>query len=235
MKAERINKDQIRFTLTQDDLTERNIQVSELAYGSDKTKALFDEMMSEAYRQFGIDFSEKPLMIEAIPLSENSLTVTVTKVSGAAEIGSLFGANVPVENRLPGSEQKGLPGSAAGKGKRSSAGQNKENVLPNGSDMAIYVFSSYLSLSECMARMPAKLNVKSELYADLATREYFLVVHLRKITPEVRYAVSLLSQFADEWFCGGHALLLVQEQYQLIIKTRAIQKLSQVEQAEDVV
>ena len=48
MKAERINQDQIRFTLSAQDLQERNLKVSELAYGSEKTKALFDDMVKTA-------------------------------------------------------------------------------------------------------------------------------------------------------------------------------------------
>ena len=48
MKAERINKNQIRFTLNKADLQERQLKVTELAYGSDKTKALFDDMMHTA-------------------------------------------------------------------------------------------------------------------------------------------------------------------------------------------
>ena len=57
MKAERINQDQIRFTLSEIDLQQRNLKVSELAYGSEKTKALFADMMKTALDQFGMDFS----------------------------------------------------------------------------------------------------------------------------------------------------------------------------------
>ena len=91
MKAERINKNQIRFTLNKADLQERQLKVTELAYGSDKTKALFDDMMHTALTEFGFDFSEKPLMIEAIPISEESLMITVTKVSSQNDLAALFG------------------------------------------------------------------------------------------------------------------------------------------------
>ena len=41
MKIEKINDRQIRCTLTKEDLASREIKLSELAYGSDKAKALF--------------------------------------------------------------------------------------------------------------------------------------------------------------------------------------------------
>ena len=68
MKAERINKDQVRFTIDESDLQARNLQVSELAYGSRKTQALFDDMMKQAMEMFGLDFSNRSLMIEDTPL-----------------------------------------------------------------------------------------------------------------------------------------------------------------------
>ena len=72
MKAERINQNQIRFTLGAEDLKNRDIKLSELSYGSDKTKALFQDMMNTAQKEFGFDFSAQPIMIEAVPLPSAS-------------------------------------------------------------------------------------------------------------------------------------------------------------------
>ena len=41
MKIERLNENQIRCTLSKEDLVNREIKLSELAYGSDKAKRLF--------------------------------------------------------------------------------------------------------------------------------------------------------------------------------------------------
>ena len=41
MKLEKLNDNQIRCTLTKDDLADRQIKLSELAYGSEKAKMLF--------------------------------------------------------------------------------------------------------------------------------------------------------------------------------------------------
>ena len=48
MKIEKMNDHQIRCTLTSEDLATRNIKLSELAYGSEKTRALFRDMMQQA-------------------------------------------------------------------------------------------------------------------------------------------------------------------------------------------
>ena len=50
MKIEKINENQIRCTLTRADLEKRQIKLSELAYGSEKARALFREMMLQAFQ-----------------------------------------------------------------------------------------------------------------------------------------------------------------------------------------
>ena len=45
MRIEKINDKQIRCTLNQNDLKEREIEISELAYGSAKAKALFRDLI----------------------------------------------------------------------------------------------------------------------------------------------------------------------------------------------
>ena len=45
MKIEKLNDNQIRCTLTRADLAARQLQLSELAYGTEKAKSLFHDMM----------------------------------------------------------------------------------------------------------------------------------------------------------------------------------------------
>lgn len=41
MKIEKVNEQQIRCTLTREDLLNRELKISELAYGTEKAKSLF--------------------------------------------------------------------------------------------------------------------------------------------------------------------------------------------------
>ena len=64
MKIEKINENQIRCTLTKEDLDSHQIRISELAYGTEKAKRLFRDMMQQAQIQFGFEADNIPLMIE---------------------------------------------------------------------------------------------------------------------------------------------------------------------------
>lgn len=90
MKIEKINDRQIRCTLTKEDLASREIKISELAYGSEKAKALFQDMMRMAARDFGFEADNMPLMIEAIPLSMDALLLVITKVDDPEELDARF-------------------------------------------------------------------------------------------------------------------------------------------------
>ena len=243
MKAERINQDQIRFTLSEADLTSRNLQMSELSYGSEKTKALFDDMMRAAYEQFGVDFSQKPLMIEAIPLSERSLTITVTRVTGAAELGSLFGANFGEKGEMRSPDGSASPWGPvwndpsfqgpSGSGLKEQDDNRIFPEMPDTTDGVIYLFDRMEDLLLVASRISSGLKLKNALYSDEGKGVFYLVVNYKKIDPEIRYVVSLLSHFASEWFWGRHAELIVREHAKVSIKAKALQKLGAIERLDD--
>lgn len=85
MKIEKINDNQIRCTLSKADLEDRDIKLSELAYGSGKTRELFQDMMQKANDDFGFEVGDIPLMVEAIPISPETIVLVVTKVDNPEE------------------------------------------------------------------------------------------------------------------------------------------------------
>lgn len=90
MKIEKISDRQIRCTLSRDDLVDRELRISELAYGSEKAKALFRDMMQQANYEFGFEAEDIPLMIEAIPVSPECLILVITKVEDPDELDTRF-------------------------------------------------------------------------------------------------------------------------------------------------
>lgn len=90
MRIEKINEKQIRCTLNQKDLKDREIGISELAYGTAKAKALFRDMMQQASYELGFDADDIPLMIEAIPLLPEALILVITKVEEPDELDTRF-------------------------------------------------------------------------------------------------------------------------------------------------
>lgn len=97
MKIERINDNQIRCILNKSDLVDRHLKISELAYGSEKAKELFRDMMEQASIDFGFEADDIPLMIEAIPTSRDSIILIITKVEDPEEFEEKFSHYSPNE------------------------------------------------------------------------------------------------------------------------------------------
>lgn len=90
MKIEKVNENQIRCTLSREDLEDRQIKLSELAYGSEKAKNLFHDMIQQANYEFGFEADDIPLMVEAIPLSGENIILQITKVEYPDELDTRF-------------------------------------------------------------------------------------------------------------------------------------------------
>jgi len=95
MRIEKVNERQIRCTLTKADLADRELKISELAYGTEKAKLLFRDMMRQAEYQFGFEAEDIPLMIEAIPLSGEAIVLIITKVDDPEELDTRFSRFAP--------------------------------------------------------------------------------------------------------------------------------------------
>ena len=104
MKIEKINDNQIKCTLNRSDLASRQIKLSELAYGTEKAKSLFRDMMQQAAVEFGFEAEDIPLMIEAIPVSGDCIVLVITKVEDPEELDTRFSRFAPSMDEIDGDE-----------------------------------------------------------------------------------------------------------------------------------
>lgn len=88
MKIEKISDTQVKFILSQDDLAGKDIKLEDLTVSSDKTKELFQDILSQALDECGFAIDDAPLMVEALPVALDSIMIIVTKLSGEQEIKS---------------------------------------------------------------------------------------------------------------------------------------------------
>ncbi len=96
MKIEKINDRQIRCVLTKADLDDRKMRFSELVCGGEKARGLFRDMMIQASREFGFNFNNNPLMVEAVTAGKDQLVLIITRVDDPGEIDSRFHKALPL-------------------------------------------------------------------------------------------------------------------------------------------
>lgn len=98
MKIERLSENSIRCTLNRADLDSRELKISELAYGTEKAKSLFKDMIAQASFECGFEAEDIPLMIEAIPVSPDCIVLVITKVEDPEELDTRFSKFAPSED-----------------------------------------------------------------------------------------------------------------------------------------
>jgi adapter protein MecA 1/2 len=80
MRIERVNENKIKITFSNDDLLERNIEISNLNYNSREAQELFLDIMKKAESEFGFSTSDAQLSIEAAPDSVECFVITITRI-----------------------------------------------------------------------------------------------------------------------------------------------------------
>ena len=238
MKLEKVNDHQIRATLTKADLADRELKLSELAYGTEKAKNLFRDMMQQAAYEFGFEAEDIPLMIEAIPLSSESIVLIITKVDDPDELDTRFSNFAPsihddddsglnsvlralsdeednvldLFRRIRENAQMGLPENA-------SKEEDAQTVVAQ--DLSrIYSFPDIDSVAKVAHLLEPFFFGKSSLYRNRNTGRILLVISKTNHTPEdFNRICNMISEYgtaekyseASEAFFGEHNESIMQQ------------------------
>lgn len=218
MKIEKISDSQIRCTLAISDLTSRKLQLSDLAYGSEKAKSLFQDIMKVALDEHGFKADDAPLMIEAVPNSNASITLIITKVDDAESLDSHFPAyknalneasDEQVFDQLEGTREfKKLQKESSGNKTR------KRKLSKKNSNFKVKLFS-FESLEEVIAAAKvihlAYTSVNT-LYKDSPNNLYILALTQGELEQDAfNRIVNILTEFGTLEVSNGVSLAYLEE------------------------
>lgn len=241
MKIERINENQIRCTLTSFDLSVRNLNLGELAYGSEKARGLFREMIQKASNEVGFEAEDIPLMVEAIPLSNESVMLVITKIEDPEELDTRFSKFSPFSDDTPdplshlaselleGAESlsklfNDSLASALANAALSDSGQQEGK---ESASLRVYSFDSLDRVSEAALAVGSLYDGVNTLYKKPDTSQYYLVVKnegcdalsfSRVCNILAEYGIKVRHEYASEAYYLEH--------YETICQDRALQVFS---------
>ena len=247
MKIEKINENQIRCTLSREDLISRHIKLSELAYGSTKARELFRELMEQASFQYGFEAEDIPLMIEAIPLSSESIVLVVTKVESPDELDTRFsrfseddddydednvadvGTQAKPFNEAAADDILNIFNSLLDKAQKAMAA-SPEKAAEKGLPVDItkmFVFDNLDDVIRLSGILAKFYNGKNSLYKSPFDDKYYLVVSKSDDTAETYNKVcNILSEYSDQqnFMVGTDAYM--SEHYETMVSGNAVQELA---------
>lgn len=244
MKIEKLNDNQIRCTLTKDDLADRQIKLSELAYGSEKAKSLFRDMMLQASAEFGFEANDIPLMIEAIPMPNECVVLIITKVSDPEELDTRFSkfssANADTLDSVAESKKTAAPEGAdeildlfkqmVEHHIKGTPGEKKEEKTVHvSSDIELtrlYRFDDLDSLIDAAHVLKNFYQGENRLYKNSARKVYYLILNKSAHTPEdFNKICNILTEYGTNEAYTKSMEAYMAEHYNLVFKKDALQKL----------
>lgn len=244
MKLEKINDNQIRCTLTKADLADRQIKLSELAYGSEKAKSLFRDMMLQANAEFGFEANDIPLMIEAIPMPNDCIVLIITKVSDPEELDTRFSKFSPSSvDVLDVSTESKKTVSAEGadevldifkrmmeqhiKGLEKQQEEKPAKIADEIDLTRLYCFGNLESIIEAAHVLKNYYHGENRLYKNNSRKLYYLVLSKSSHTPEEFNKIcNILTEYGSNEPYKKSTESYMAEHYDLVIKKEALQKLA---------
>lgn len=236
MKIEKLNDNQIRCTLTRADLAERQLKISELAYGTEKAKSLFRDMMQQAAFDFGFEAEDIPLMIEAIPASADSLVLIITKVEDPEELDTRFSKFTPTGDFDTNIQQlEKLEGAdefldLLDKVKNATASVSApEKEEKSSFQVRLFSFEDIDSVILVSHLLAPQYNGSNTLYKNQTLGIYVLALTQSDLTNmEFNKICNMLSEYGASEKASPAILAYLEEHCETTISANAIQKLSQI-------
>ena len=249
MKIEKVNENQIRCTLTREDLADRELKISELAYGTEKAKDLFRDMMQQASFECGFEAEDIPLMIEAIPLNSECIVLIITKVEDPEELDTRFSKFAPSVHDED-SEDVTAEGSdnvddvldlfkRLHENRKASAAEtaDTEKCLPQESKSTgedeknnltrIFVFDSLHNLIRLSGMLAGNYHGENSLYKDESEGQYILIIqkgdHSLK---DFNRLCNILSEYGSAKKSLPATRAYLEEHYTSVIADNALQVLA---------
>ena len=207
MKIERISENQLKLTLTKDDLKERDIKLEDLITPSEKTQKLFRDIMEQALDEEDFISSENtPLMVEAVPMGTEGIMIIVTKVNNKDGKGT--GNLLHQAQEMRRWKKKPL--------------DTLEHAEEKNSDILIYSFPALDDVIHVSLRLEGSFKGESSVYKN--DGKYFLVLMGNTYTAEESSAELelILKEYGQKHISTPLAKYYLLEHGETIIAEKAV-------------
>lgn len=232
MKIEKINDRQICCIISSEDLISNKIKLSELAFGSNKAKGFFRDIMLKARNDCGFDGLNSPLMIEAMPQPPDSIKLIITKMNENSkeppekenQLDLHFEGVDEVLNMIREiREAKTRPRS-------SRPAVSAPQTLPPDQQRAVieaFRFPDIDSIVLAAAALKDFYDGENSLYSEPAQNTYLLTVRCVTETPEEFNKIcNILTEYSIPVHCSESGEYYMKEHGNEMIADRALQILA---------
>ncbi len=167
--------------------------------------------MSQAYEDFGFETNNVPLMIEAVPLSLDSIMIVVTKVDDPDEIEERLGASSGRANHRNFKDYM----------EETAHSTSYEEASQFNDQMLMYCFNNLDEVTSVAHRIQTLYFGSNSIYKY--SDKYFLILNDNQShNSSVSLLISVLSEFGEQGYSSDLNKNFLMEHGDVIIKENAI-------------
>lgn len=206
MRFKKVSENKLQIIMNRDDLTERNLVKWDMLPHNSSTQKIFQEILEEAYDACGFEVENNTqLMIEAFPITGESMIINVTKIDGN-NVRNLL------EEELAGISAKLLDEL------QGSDGDEEEEYEKSFVD-GVYCFRSLDDVIDLSVQLKEQYEGESILYKY--DEQYFL--HLINLQEDEQEIMGVLSEYGN---LVSLAKEFLKEHGEIVIEKDALQYLA---------
>ena len=242
MKIEKLNDNQVKFTLWTEDLEENDVEISDITSNNEKGEELLRMMIERARDELGFETDEQSILIEAMTIDNECVVLILTKVDRNAdddtkndllgqlrqqvhEIARTHRENAEKERRtLPGAKQPGdnMYKAAEPQPEKTAATATQEPAY------LIFRFDNLDNLIYVSKLCGIYYDSDNTLYKNPKDQAYFLVAtRNRNTAEEFDNLNNALQEYGMKYMQTSSTRFFIDEHYTRIIENTAIQTLAE--------
>ncbi len=229
MKMEKLNENQLKVDIFKEDLIDRDLNIAEIFYGGDKVRDFFHELMEIAYEEHDFSVNNIPILVEALPMNKDEISLMVTKIVDAEDfqdkldhvskdggmvrdlMSKLVAAKNSEKEKAKEKEIKSMP--------KSKVIKTKENLI-------IFSFDNIDLVANVSKRIESKFEGTTILYKN--EKKYYLLLETiksKKIANQDEIE-NILNEYGDKHISTGESKFYLKEHGEVIIKKDALKVLA---------
>ncbi|SNU06751.1 adapter protein MecA 1/2 [Lachnospiraceae bacterium] len=241
MKIERLNENQLRFTVWSNDLPDEDFTIADLAGQTEKAEELIKYMMNKAREEFGFVVNEQPLVVEAIPVNKDCIVFLVTKVDSEDEDNHFSYVEKLKKQAMDMAKSikngKFNPGEDVYETEDTEEREKEAETVQRPLDEKTGKILPYMIYKAddveqfiTVAKMVRSFyNSDNTLYKNESPSSYFLIVtHNKNSEKEFEFLCETLREFSEPYKFTYTTKYYFEEHYKLIIRDNALQMLADI-------
>ena len=233
MKIERLNENQLRFTVWTKDFPDSNLTIADFAGHSEKAEELIKYMMDKAKEEFGFEANAQSVVVEAIPVNKDCIVFLITKMD-EEHINDKFSYIQDLQKQAVEMAKSLKDGSI----ELSDEREEKDNISPEsspvdektGQTLPYMIYQSvdmerFITAAHIVKGYYDSDNTLYKHYDD--TTYFLLMTHNRNSEDEFKQACKTVREFAEPYKYTYTTKYYIEEHYRKIIPDNALQTLAE--------